>query len=128
MEPITAEYTYKLLGCAYEVHKKLGPGLLENIYKKALKHELELNGFDVDEEYPVLVEYKGLNISSNLKIDLLVDKKVVLELKSVEELKEVFFKQLMTYLRLTDCQLGYVINFNVPRLKEGGIHRVVNNF
>lgn len=127
MELITEEYTYRLLGCAYEVHKRLGPGLLEKIYRKALKHELELNKFNVDEEIPIEVNYKGLRICNDLKIDLLIDKKVILELKSVETLKEVFFKQLMTYLRLTDCRLGYIINFNVPLLKDG-IHRVVNNF
>lgn len=127
MELITEEYTYRLLGCAYEVHKRLGPGLLEKIYRKALKHELELNKFNVDEEIPIEVNYKGLRICNDLKIDLLIDKKVILELKSVETLKEVFFNQLMTYLRLTDCRLGYIINFNVPLLKDG-IHRVVNNF
>lgn len=128
METITQEYTYKLLGCAYEVHKALGPGLLESVYKKALKRELETNGFKVDEEKPITIDYKGIRIADNLKIDLLVDNKIILELKSVETLKEVHFKQLMTYLRLTGCNLGYLINFNVDKLKDGGIHRVVNHF
>lgn len=124
---IGSDYTYKLLGCAYEVHRIIGSGLLEDVYRQALKHELLLNGFDVLEETPVEVNYKGLLIKHNLRLDLLVDRKVVLELKSVEELRPVFFKQLMTYMRLTNCHLGYLINFREARLKDG-IHRVVDNF
>lgn len=124
---ITEEYTYRLLGCAYTVHKELGPGLLETIYEKALELELKANGFEVAHQVSVPVRYKGMSICDNLKLDLLIDNQVILELKSVEELAPVAFKQLMTYLRLTGCRLGYLINFNVDYLKHG-IHRVVNNF
>ena len=103
---ITPEYTYKLLGCAVEVHRTVGPGLLEDVYHKLL----------------------GLKVGYPLHIDLLVDHQVVLELKSCEELKPVFFKQLLTYMRLTHCHLGYLINFKVDQLKNGGIHRMVDNF
>ncbi len=125
---ITPEYTYKLLGCAVEVHRTVGPGLLEDVYHKLLRKELELNGFFVEEEVPVVINYKGLKVGYPLHIDLLVDHQVVLELKSCEELKPVFFKQLLTYMRLTHCHLGYLINFKVDQLKNGGIHRMVDNF
>ena len=124
---ISRDYTFKLLHCAYEVFNELGPGLLESIYEEALTKELVMNEFHVDRQVPVPVIYKGEKLSSDLRLDLLVDDKIILELKSVLDYKKLFEKQLYTYLRLMDCELGYVINFNVEQLKDG-IYPVVNRF
>ncbi len=124
---ISRDYTFKLLHCAYEVFNELGPGLLESIYEEALTKELVMNGFHVDRQVLVPVIYKGEKLSSDLRLDLLVDDKIILELKSVLDYKKLFEKQLYTYLRLMDCELGYVINFNVEQLKDG-IYPVVNRF
>ncbi len=123
---IPRDYTYELLHCAYEVYNELGPGLLESIYEEALYRELSNNGFEVKRQVSVPVYYKGEKIRDDLRLDLIVDDLVIIELKSVTEYKKLFEKQLYTYLRLTDCELGYVINFNVENLKEG-IHTVVNH-
>lgn len=119
------EYTYKILECAYSVYNELGPGLLESIYEEALCKELFDKGFTVKRQQIVPVYYKGSILHTNLRLDIIVDDKVILELKSVSEYKKLFEKQLFTYLRLTHCELGYVINFNVERLKDG-IHAVKN--
>jgi len=124
---ISRGYTYRLLGCAYEVFNELGPGLLESIYEEALAKELVSNGFKVERQMAVPVYYKGEHLSNDLRLDMLVDDQVILELKSVLEYKKLFEKQLYSYLRLMDCELGYVINFNVERLQDG-IHTVVNHF
>ncbi len=118
-------YTYKILRCAYNVFDELGPGLLESIYEEALAHELQMNGFSVERQKPVPVIYKGERLQADLRLDLIVDGKVILELKSVTEYRKLFEKQLYTYLVLTDCELGYVINFNEEDLRDG-IHAVCN--
>ena len=118
-------YTYKSLRCAYNVFDELGPGLLESIYEEALAHELQMNGFSVERQKPVPVIYKGERLQADLRLDLIVDGKVILELKSVTEYRKLFEKQLYTYLVLTDCELGYVINFNEEDLRDG-IHAVCN--
>ncbi len=121
------EYTYRILRCAYNVFDELGPGLLESIYEEALCRELEEAGFDVGRQRPVQVMYKGEPLANDLRLDIIVDEQVILELKSVTEYKKLFEKQLYSYLRLTDCELGYVINFNVEDLREG-IHTVRNPY
>lgn len=121
------DITYDIIGCAYEVHKVLGPGLLESVYHKALVQELKSKGFKVTSEVPIDIMYKGVCVGTELKADIIVDDSVVIELKSVEDLQPVHYKQLLTYLRLLDCQIGLLINFNTVLLKEG-IHRVVNNY
>ena len=126
-ENISSEYTHRILACAYAVHTALGPGLLESIYEKALAHELTLNGFNVETQVPVKIVYRGLELGHDLKLDLLVDKKVIIEVKSVFEVQPVHYKQLLTCMRLLDVKLGYLINFDVPMLKDG-IQRVVNEF
>lgn len=118
--------TGDILDGAIEVHKILGPGLLESVYEKALKRELELRGHTVECQVPVEVSYKGVNVANDLRLDLIVDDTIIVELKSVEDLKDVHYKQLQTYLKLLDKRLGVLINFNVPYLKAG-YHRVVNN-
>ena len=117
--------TYRIIGCAMEVYKQLGPGLLESIYEQALRHELQLNDIPVESQVEVNVNYKGRNITDNLRLDLLVDNRVIVELKSVEELKPVHHKQLLTYLRLMDKKIGLLINFNTDNLMDG-IKRVIN--
>lgn len=119
-------YTYRLLRCAYTVYDELGPGLLESIYEEALVQELQTQGFNVERQVSVPVVYKNKKLSTNLRLDLIVDNQVILELKSVSEYRKIFEKQLYSYLRLTGCELGYVINFNEEDLRNG-IHTVVNH-
>ena len=121
------DLSYKVIGCAMEVYKTLGPGLLEAAYEKALIHELTLAGIPVQSQVEVAMSYKGVNIGEGLRLDLLVDNQLIVELKSVEELKPVHHKQLLTYLKLMDKRLGLLINFNVTDIMHG-INRVVNNF
>ena len=120
------DYTYRVLGCVYEVYKQLGPGLLESIYEQAMIKELQMNGFDVKNQVPVPVFYKGELICPDLRLDLIVDNKLILELKSVVEYRKLFEKQLLTYLRMMNCELGYVINFNTENIKDD-IYPVYNN-
>ena len=127
MELFNKEYTHKLLGCAYRVHTELGPGLLESVYEAALVYELELQGFEVRHQVPVKVNYRGMELDMDLRLDVIVDNSVILELKSVAEIQPVHQKQLLTYMRLTGISLGYLIYFNVEYLKDG-IERLVNNY
>ena len=120
-------YTHKLLGCAYKVHSILGPGLLESVYEAALVYELRSQGFEVKNQVPVKVQYGDITLDIDLRLDIIVDDKVILELKSVSEIQPVHKKQLLTYMRLTKSKLGYVINFNVDKLRDGGIERIVNH-
>ena len=119
-------YTYRVLGCVYEVYKQLGPGLLESIYEEALIRELRSQGFEVRNQVQVPVYYKGELICPDLRLDLIIDGRLILELKSVTEYRKLFEKQLLTYLRLMDCELGYVINFNSENIRED-IFPVYNN-
>ena len=119
------DYTYRILGCAYSVHDELGPGLLESIYEEALVCELINSGFNVRREVPVPVIYKGTKLKNDLRLDIIIDDKVILELKSVSEYKKLYEKQLFTYLRLTGLEIGYVVNFNVDHLRDG-IYPVYN--
>ena len=119
--------TGDILDASMEVHRTLGPGLLESIYEKALKRELEIRGHKVESQIPVDVKYKGVCVANDLRLDLIVDDCVIVELKSVEDLKDVHYKQLLTYLRLLDKRVGILVNFNVSLLKNG-FHRIVNGF
>jgi GxxExxY protein len=122
------EISHKIIGRAIEVHKIMGPGLLESIYQKCLIMELEQLGFFIQTECDVPIVYKGNKINDEkLRIDMIVDHAILLELKSVEEVKPVHAKQLLTYLRLTKMPLGLLINFNTVRLVDG-IQRIVNDF
>ena len=115
--------TFEILQAAYAVHTALGPGLLEKVYEKALKFELESRGFKVESQKRVPIMYHGVDLNTDekdaLRIDLLVDDTVLLELKSVESLSNLHFKQTRTYLQLLNLHVGLLINFNVPSLKEG---------
>ena len=119
--------SYKVIGCAMEVYNVLGPGLLESAYEKALIHELQINGLSVSSQVPVEMQYKGVNLGEGLRLDLLVEDSLIVELKSVDELKPVHYKQLLTYLKLLDKRIGLLINFNVNDFRDG-IKRVVNDF
>lgn len=115
--------TFEILEAAYDVHTSLGPGLLEKVYEKALKYELELRGFKVESQKRVPIMYRGVDLNTDekdaLKIDLLVDDTVLIELKAVDSLSKLHFKQTRTYLKLLDLHIGLLINFNVASLKEG---------
>ena len=119
--------SYKVIGCALEVYKTLGPGLLEKVYQKALMKELELKGLKAEMEVPISIVYKGDEIGEGLRLDILVENQLIIELKSVEELNPVHYKQLTSYLKLTGKKVGLLINFNVDDLMDG-IHRIVNNY
>ena len=120
--------SHDIIQASIDVHKELGPGLLESIYKKCLARVLRDMGYDVKEELYLPIVFRGEMIEEKgYRIDLLVNGVVVVEVKSVEEMKPLFSKQLGTYLKLLDLQLGLLINFNVPLLKDG-IKRVVNGY
>ena len=103
--------SYKIVGCAIEVHKQLGPGLLESVYEKCLKHELKLNGFKVIDQVRVPVNYKEISLETDLRLDLLVNDVVVVELKAVENVLPVHEAQLLTYMKLMEKPQGLLINF-----------------
>ena len=119
-------YTYRLLKCLYEVHSQLGPGLLESIYEEAVAKELTAQGFHVERQVSVPVIYKGERLQNDLRLDIIVDDRIILELKSVTEYRKLFEKQLYTYLVLKNCEMGYVVNFNEEFLQDG-IHTVYNS-
>jgi GxxExxY protein len=121
------EITERVIGCAIKVHQQLGPGLLESAYTVCLEYELIKSGLKVEREKPVRLCYDDLTIDCAYRLDLLVDDSVVIEVKSVEKFEEVHLSQLITYLRLTECEVGLIINFNVKLLKNG-LRRVVNNY
>jgi len=116
-------FTRRVIGCAIEVHRELGPGLLESSYQRCLAHELHLNHIPFKLEHPMPVEYKGVHIDCGYRIDILVDDRLVLELKAVEELRPIHKAQLLTYMKLAKIRTGLLINFHVQRLTSG-IQRV----
>jgi len=111
---------------AFHLHKKLGPGLLETVYEVVLARKLEQHRFRVERQRPVAIEYDGLRFDEGFRVDLLVESKLVVELKSVETMKPVHAKQILTYPRLLHLPLGLLINFGAPTFKEG-VQRIVNN-
>lgn len=120
------ELSEKIIGAAIEVHRELGPGLLESTYEACLAHELNLQGIKAVRQQKQPIHYKGLEIDEAYRIDVIVEDRIILELKVVDQLNDIHLAQLLTYLKLSGCSLGYLINFNVPLLKNG-IRRVVNN-
>jgi GxxExxY protein len=121
---IEEELTYKIRGAIFAVYKELGPGLLENIYEAALVYELEKRGLKVEQQKQIQVYYDGKVLPVDYRIDLLVEDKVILELKSASDLKDVHFKQLLTYLRITKKRVGLLVNFNTEDIVKS-IHRIV---
>ncbi len=117
----------KIIGCAIEVHRNLGPGLLESSYEACLEYELKKAGLFVERQSPLPLIYQEVKLDCGYRIDLLVEHKIVLELKAVENFNPIDLAQILTYLKLNDFSLGYLMNFNVLRMKDG-IKRVANNF
>ena len=120
------EISYQIRGAIYEVYKTLGPGLLESVYEEALVYELKQRGLQVERQKSVPVQYKDVILNTDLRLDLLVEDKVIVELKSVTEMKDVFYKQTLTYCKLLNKKLGILVNFNVDDILSDAIIRVVN--
>lgn len=119
------EISNKIIGCAIEVHKKLGPGLLESAYRECLSYELSQQGLKIEKEKPMLIIYKEVKLDHGYRMDILVENKVVIEIKTVEELNDVHTAQVLTYLKLGEYKLGLLLNFHVAVLKKG-IKRIIN--
>jgi GxxExxY protein len=119
------EISEKIIGCAIEVHKSLGPGLLESAYLECLFYELEKTGLYVEKQKPLPLIYKEVKMDVGYRIDILVEHKVIIELKSVDAINEIHIAQVLTYLKLSGCKLGLLMNFNVLRLVDG-LKRLVN--
>ena len=119
------EISEKIIGCAIEVHKSLGPGLLESAYCECLYYELQIGGLNVEKQKPLPLIYKEVKLDVGYRLDLIVEGKVIIEVKSVEALNDIHTAQVLTYLKLSGCKLGLLMNFNVIRLVEG-LKRLAN--
>jgi GxxExxY protein len=119
------EISFEIRRAAFKLHTELGPGLLESVYETALSYELRLLGLAVSTQVPLPMVYAGVQMEVGFRLDLIVGGKVIVEVKSVEALQEVHYKQLLTYLKLSGLKLGQLINFNVVSLKDH-MHRLVN--
>ena len=120
------ELSYKIIGAALEIHKEVGPGLLESAYEAALAFELNQLGLEVKQQTPMPFVYKDIKQEICYRTDLIVNNQIIIEIKSVETILPVHFAQTLTYLKLSGLKLGLLINFNTKTLKSG-IHRIVNN-
>ena len=114
-----------IVDASINIHKELGPGLLETVYEILLKHELESKNLKVDRQVPIPIEYKGIKFQQGFKADLMVENKVIIELKSVEKVSKAHKKQVLTYLKLTGKKLGFLLNFGEALMKDG-ITRLIN--
>jgi GxxExxY protein len=117
--------THDIVGAAIEVHRRLGPGLLESAYQMCLGRELSLRGIEFQQQVPLPVEYRGLQLDCGYRLDLVVDRSVVIEIKAVGKVLPVHRAQVLTYLKLTNLRLGLLINFNVEVLRSG-LYRIIN--
>jgi GxxExxY protein len=113
------ELSGKIIGCAIEVHKNLGPGLLESAYERCLSYELNAAGLKNETQKELPIDYKGMRIDSGYRIDLIVENSIIVELKSVDKILPIYEAQLLTYMKLAGVKIGLLINFNVTKLKEG---------
>ena len=120
------QISYQIRGAIYDVYKTLGPGLLESVYEEALVFELEQRGLKVERQKPVPIIYKGNTLKTELRLDLLVEDQIIVELKSVAEMKDIYYKQTLTYCRLMNKKLGILVNFNVDDILNGAIIRIAN--
>lgn len=114
-----------VVDCALKVHRELGPGLLESTYEVCLKYELEQRGLVVETQKPLPVVYKDVKLDCGYRIDIMIENKFIVELKSVEAINDVHLAQILTYLKLANCKLGLLINFNTYKLKDG-LRRIIN--
>jgi GxxExxY protein len=112
--------------CALKVHQTLGPGLLESVYEECLFFELKKTGLRIEKQKPLPLVYEEIKLEIGYRLDIIIENKLILEIKSVDALNDIHFAQILTYLKLTDCKLGLLLNFNVILIKNG-IKRVVNN-
>ncbi|MBN8651078.1 MAG: GxxExxY protein [Cytophagales bacterium] len=119
--------TEKIIGCSIKVHKALGPGLLESVYQSCLYYELNKSGLLVEKEKALPVIYEEVKLECGYRIDLLIEKKIIIEVKSVDALSDIHLAQVLTYLKLSNNRFGLLINFNVLKLKDG-LKRVVNGY
>jgi GxxExxY protein len=122
---IENEIGKSVVDIAVQIHRETGPGLLETVYEIILAHQLRQRGFQVERQVPIPIEYRGLSFDEGFRADLIVESKVIVELKCVEKLNNAHKKQLLTHLRLTDMHLGYLLNFSESLMKNG-INRTVN--
>ena len=121
------EITEQIIGCAIKVHRSLGPGLLESAYEECLNYELPKTALEVERQKPLPLVYEEVKLDCGYRLDFMVNQKVIIEIKSVEALNDIHLAQVLTYLRLSTCKVGLLINFNVLKLTSG-IKRVVNNY
>lgn len=119
------EISERIIGCAIEVHKLLGPGLLESAYLECLFYELQKTGLAVEKQKTLPLVYKDVKLDAGYRLDLIAENKVIIELKSVESINDIHIAQVLTYLKLSGCKVGLLMNFNVLRLVEG-LRRLVN--
>jgi len=119
------EISEKIIGCSIEVHKSLGPGLLESAYQECLFYELQKAGLHVEKQKPLPLIYKEVKLDAGYRLDLIVESKVIIEVKSIEALNDIHTAQVLTYLKVSGCKLGLLMNFNVLRLIDG-LKRLVN--
>ena len=119
------EISYKIIGCALTIHKAIGPWLLESVYESALAYELSEIGLDVRTQVAVPFVYKEIKQDVGFRLDILVEDKVIVEVKSITELAPIHFAQTLTYLKLSNCKLGLLINFNTFLFKDG-VRRIIN--
>lgn len=115
-----------IFDCALKVHKSLGPGLLESAYEECLFYELKKTGLKVEKQKPLPLVYEEVKLEIGYRVDMLVENKVIIEIKSVDALNDIHLAQVLTYLKLSNCKLGILVNFNVTLIKNG-VKRVVNN-
>jgi len=120
------QLTYSIIGCAIDVHKELGPGLLEHIYEKCFVHELKLNGFEVKNQISIPLFYKGLEMDCDLRLDVMVDDLIIVELKAVQSFQPINEAQLLTYMKLLQKPKGILLNFNCKNLYYEGQKTFVN--
>ena len=124
--PVTEnELSHLVVGCAMKVHSALGPGLLESAYEACLQFELIKSGLNVEAQKPLPLVYESVKLECGYRVDLLVERKLIIEVKSIEALAEIHFAQVLTYLRLSNLRLALLLNFNVVHMKDG-IRRIVN--
>lgn len=121
------ELSSKIIGASIEVHKQLGPGLLESTYEVCLGHELKLMGLEVKQQIPLPVIYKDIKLNAGYRIDMIVENKIIVEIKSVDALAPIHTAQILTYLKLKDLKLGLLINFNEIKVVDG-IKRIINGY
>ena len=131
MKTITQKYlndlTYKIIGCAIEVHQQIGPGLLESVYEKCLIHELQLNGFKTQSQHTIPINYKGMELGTELRYDVLVEDQIIVELKAADGILPIHEAVLLTYMRLIEKPKGIIINFNCTNVFKYGQKTLVND-